>query len=110
MDHYKKDMYPGAASGYDHKKYMHDLCTRYIGQNIELETTDGVIHHGTLHSYDNENLYLLMRARDGENYSGSERIFPGFGFGFPGFFPGFGLWGFPFWGIRRFGPFFPFWW
>jgi hypothetical protein len=86
---------------------MMDICKSRVGQNCEVEMSNGRVYQGKIHSYDNENMYLVMQTQDRE-----ERAFGfGGGFGFPffagPFFPGFGLFGFPFFGIRRFRRF---WW
>jgi hypothetical protein len=84
--------------GCSHHHY-HDLCEQYMGQNVTIELNDGNLYHGQLHSYDNENMYLIM---PGEAEQRDSRII----FVAP-FFPGFGIFGFPFFRIRRFRPF---WW
>jgi hypothetical protein len=82
-----------------HHEHYHDLCEMYMGQNVTIELSDGNEYHGQLHSYDNDNMYLIM---PGESEQRDSRII------FVGpFFPGFGLFGFPFFRIRRFRPF---WW
>lgn len=95
-----------------HKENWMSLCKQYAGANCEVEMHDGKVYQGKIHSHDNDNVYLIMpmQNRDGAE----ERFFPGFGFGFGfspffvrPFFPGFGLFGFPFWGFRGFRRF---WW
>ncbi|TCP22351.1 hypothetical protein EV207_13638 [Scopulibacillus darangshiensis] len=77
-------------------------CKQNLYQPVQVETTDGQLHQGILHSYDNEKLYLLMpHNRDHETQD--ERVYPYSPFGF-------GLYGFPFYGVRRFWPYRPFWW
>jgi hypothetical protein len=90
--HHKKD--------HDHYKHkFHPKCHKHLFEFIQIETRDGEVHQGILHSYDDENVYLLVT---GHNQSEDSRlIFP---------FRRFGLFAFPFFGIRRFGPFFPLWW
>ncbi|TLS35467.1 hypothetical protein [Pseudalkalibacillus caeni] len=86
-------------------------CEKYRNQFIQVETTDGRIYCGMMHSYDQNNLFLAMPMERSQDLSpNDQRLFPFFPFfGGPFFgYPGFGLFGFPFWGIRRFG--FPFWW
>ncbi|HWJ78424.1 MAG TPA: hypothetical protein VNR61_10150 [Niallia sp.] len=84
----------------DHEYYknkFHPNCQKHLFGFVQVETKDGEVHQGILHSYDDEKLYLLVSTqhRSGED---SRLFFP---------FGGFGLFGFPFFGIRRFGPFFP---
>ncbi|HHW38333.1 MAG TPA: hypothetical protein GXX18_14020 [Bacillales bacterium] len=93
---------------------FHEKCQKHLYQLIQVELNDGSIYQGILHSYDHEKMYLLMVQTDHSNHShhshmsmhmeassSEDRQF------FP-FFGPFGLFGFPFFGIRRFGPFFPF--
>ncbi|RLL41811.1 hypothetical protein D8M04_17245 [Oceanobacillus piezotolerans] len=80
----------------------HEKCRKHLYHFVQVELNDGSIYQGILHSYDGEKMYLLM-PRDHhrtDETSGENRLFP--------FFGPFGLFGFPFFGIRRFGPFFPF--
>jgi ABC-type nickel/cobalt efflux system permease component RcnA len=86
-----------------------------------VELKDGTIYQGILHSHDREKMYLIMPKMHHEQHhhnsmhhehhhhhnlmhtedeSSSRQFFP--------FYGPFGLFGFPFFGIRRFGPFFPF--
>jgi hypothetical protein len=83
------------------------MCKENVGRYCEVEMADGNVYQGKIHSYDNDNMYMIMPMSDQ-----SERAFGGFGgFGFPffvrPFFPGFGLFGFPFFRFRRFRRF---WW
>lgn len=81
---------------------MHDVhhkCQKHLYQFIQVELHDGAVFQGILHSYDHDKLYLIMPTANGTQKDES-RIFP--------FFGPFGLFGFPFFGIRAFGPFFPF--
>ncbi|WP_082232581.1 hypothetical protein [Halobacillus massiliensis] len=88
-----------------------DFCRKHLYQMVQVETNEGGMHTGLLHSYDNNNMYLLMpsghqgqqgQQAEGMNEEESRLFFP--------FFGPFGLFGFPFFGIRRFGPFYPYWW
>jgi hypothetical protein len=87
-----------------HKDHFMHLCKENVGRHCEVEMEDGNVYSGMIHSYDNNNMYLIMQMQN--RGSDSERFFPGFGFGFPffvsPFFPGFGLFGFPFRHFRRF--------
>ncbi|MRX73445.1 hypothetical protein GJU40_14970 [Bacillus lacus] len=82
---------------------MMENCKKHMYQPIQLELTDGSVYQGILHSYDNEKMYMLMPNMSANQQASREddRFF------FP-FFGPFGLFGFPFFGVRRFGPFFPF--
>lgn len=87
---------------------FYEKCQKHLYQFIQVELNDGSIYQGILHSYDREKMYLLMPKMDHsqmsmhmQEASREDRQF------FP-FFGPFGLFGFPFFGIRRFGPFFPF--
>ncbi|MBN8233865.1 hypothetical protein JF544_01340 [Halobacillus kuroshimensis] len=84
-----------------------DFCHQHLYQMIQIENHDGSVHAGILHSFDDEQLYLLKPAGQQQvpqsQGSADSRLF------FP-FFGPFGLFGFPFWGIRRFGPFYPYYW
>lgn len=94
-------------------KDFHEKCKRHLYQIIQVELKDGSVYQGILHSYDRDKMNILM-PRTGHSHSHSHshphmhtmdessesRLFP--------FFGPFGLFGFPFFGIRRFGPFFPF--
>jgi small nuclear ribonucleoprotein (snRNP)-like protein len=91
--------------------HHHAKCRKHLYQLIQVELKDGSVHQGILHSYDNEKMYLLMPKMEhmdhshmsthmADESSESRQFFP--------FFGPFGLFGFPFFGIRRFGPFFPF--
>ncbi|MDM5197652.1 hypothetical protein QUF79_06425 [Fictibacillus enclensis] len=94
-----------------HKENWMKMCKQYAGANCEIEMSDGKIYQGRIHSHDNDNIYLVMPMQNRDE--AAERFFPGFGlgFGFPffagPFLPGFGLFGFPFWGFRGFRRF---WW
>lgn len=99
---------------------FHDKCRKHLYQFVQVELKDGTIYQGILHSHDREKMYILMPKMHHEHYhhnsmhhehhhhnsihtddeSSSRQFFP--------FFGPFGLFGFPFFGIRRFGPFFPF--
>lgn len=91
----------------DHKK-LHDKCKKHLYQFIQVEMNDGAIYQGLLHSYDKNNIYIIMPNTNQPNTSNApsmhtedeSRLYP--------FFGPFGLFGFPFYGIRGFGPFFPF--
>lgn len=80
-----------------HHKH-HEKCRKHLYQFIQIELNDGSVYQGILHSYDREKMYILMPTHQMDERSES-RLFP---------FGPFGLFGFPFFGIRRFGPFFPF--
>lgn len=82
-----------------HKHKHHQKCHKLLFQFVQLETRDDEVHQGILHSYDDENVYLLVSTQGGND---NNRLFIPFG--------GFGLFGFPLYGIRRFGPFYPIWW
>lgn len=83
---------------------LHHKCQQNLYQFIQVELNDGGVYQGILHSYDKDKLYLIMPKAAHQSGSGQpmeeSRLFP--------FFGPFGLFGFPFFGIRRFGPFFPF--
>jgi hypothetical protein len=82
---------------------MHHKCQKHLYQFIQVELHDGAVYQGILHSYDNDKLYLIMPTAnqpEGVQTKEESRLFP--------FFGPFGLFGFPFFGIRAFGPFFPF--
>lgn len=84
-------------AGHHHHHY-HDLCLEYMGQKVTIELNDGNVYHGQLHSYDQDNMYMIM---PGEKADRNSRII------FVGpFFPGFGVFGFPFYRIRRFRPYY----
>ncbi|WP_181884584.1 hypothetical protein [Neobacillus piezotolerans] len=73
-------------------------------QFIQVELKDGAVYQGILHSYNKEKMYLIMpnmhhKGMRTESVHES-RLFS--------FFGPFGLFGFLFFGIRAFGPFFPF--
>ncbi|MCM3718771.1 LSM domain-containing protein [Fictibacillus phosphorivorans] len=76
--------------------HFHHLCHKYMGQNVTIELDDGNEYHGRLHSYDKDNMYLILPGEQRD----SRIIFVA------PFFPGFGIFGFPFFRIRRFRPFF----
>jgi hypothetical protein len=92
------------------KHDFHHKCKQHLYQFIQIELNDGSVYQGILHSYDREKMYLLMpkmkhsdshmHMHTMEESSDDRQFFP--------FFGPFGLFGFPFFGIRRFGPFFPF--
>ncbi len=105
-----------------HVMHLKNLCKKHHGAYVEVEVMDGKVYHGKIHHHDHENVYIVVRAEhDGQMESsshinkmyGGHRFFPGLGFGFGApffagpFGPGFGLFGFPFFGIRRFRRF---WW
>jgi hypothetical protein len=89
----------------DNMQHHMKMCKENVGRYCEVEMADGNVYQGKIHSYDNENMYMIMPMSDQ-----SQRAFGGFGgfggFGFPffvrPFFPGFGLFGFPFFRFRRF--------
>ncbi|CDQ38034.1 MULTISPECIES: hypothetical protein [Virgibacillus] len=85
---------------------MKEFCNNYIYQFIQIETNDGSMHIGILHSFDDEKLYILMPSTEDNQHNrfegNDERLFP--------FFGPFGLFAFPFYGVRRFGPYRPYWW
>lgn len=88
--------------------HHHEKCKKHLYQFIQIELNDGSVFQGLLHSYDHDKMYLIMpRAHQSHHMTmnvhmddDESRLFP--------FFGPFGLFGFPFFGIRRFGPFFPF--
>jgi hypothetical protein len=87
---------------------FHKKCKKHLYQFVQVESNDGSVYQGILHSYDREKMYILMPKMEHSHMpthtldesSESRQFFP--------FFGPFGLFGFPFFGIRRFGPFFPF--
>jgi hypothetical protein len=87
---------------------FHIKCKKHLYQMVQVELKDGSVYQGILHSYDREKMYILMPKMDHshtpmhttDESSESRQFFP--------FFGPFGLYGMPFFGIRRFGPFFPF--
>ncbi len=84
---------------------MKDFCKQQLYQYIQIEVNDGSTYIGILHSFDDNQLYLLIPTPDQDtnrNDANDQRLFP--------FFGPFGLFGFPFYGIRRFGPYRPYWW
>jgi hypothetical protein len=89
-------------------KDFHDKCKKHLYQFVQVELKDGSVYQGLLHSHDREKMFLLMPKMNHSHMpmqtedesSESRQFFP--------FFGPFGLFGFPFFGIRRFGPFFPF--
>lgn len=98
--------YEESSSSQHHHKMSHhhhhkfqEKCTKHLFQFVQIETKDDEVHQGILHSFDDENVYLLVPSQGGTDNS---RLFVPFG--------GFGLFGFPVFGIRRFGPFYPIWW
>jgi hypothetical protein len=84
----------------------HNKCKKHLYQFIQVELNDGSVYQGILHSYDREKMYVIMPSSTHTHTthtmdaSSESRLFP--------FLGPFGLFGFPFFGIRRFGPFFPF--
>lgn len=85
----------------------HDRCKKYLYQVIQVELNDGSVYQGILHSFDRDKMYILMPKAEHSHHhhmhmddDNDRQFFP--------FFGPFGLYGFPFFGIRRFGPFFPF--
>ncbi|WP_171005380.1 LSM domain-containing protein [Bacillus sp. E(2018)] len=93
-----KDESSSFAGHHHHHHHYHDLCLEYMGQKVTIELNDGNVYHGQLHSYDQDNMYMIM---PGENADRNSRII------FVGpFFPGFGVFGFPFYRIRRFRPYY----
>lgn len=100
-------MYQDLADRHAHLGHVENLqehCKKNLYQPVQIETTDGKIHQGILHSFDHEKLYLLMQhpsvpRADFQYDQQEERLFRPFG-----------LFGFPFFGLRRFSPFFPFFW
>jgi small nuclear ribonucleoprotein (snRNP)-like protein len=99
----KKDCGCGESSSvpygihYTHQhKHFHLLCQTHMGRNVEIEMQDGKVYTGKMHSFDNDNMYLAMQ---GETERDSRIVFVG-----PWIYPGFGVFGFPFWGVRRFRP------
>ncbi|MBS4198374.1 hypothetical protein KHA93_01700 [Bacillus sp. FJAT-49732] len=85
-------------------KHHHEKSKQHLYQFVQVEMNDGSVYQGILHSYDMDKLFLIMpkmhHHMSMELDESSSRQFP--------FFGPFGLFGFPFFGIRRFGPFFPF--
>ncbi|MCR2822069.1 hypothetical protein [Lederbergia panacisoli] len=82
-------------------KHLHDKCKHHLYQFVQVELNDGSVYQGILHSHDREKLYLIMpKMHQHMEDESSSRLFP--------FFGPFGLYGFPFFGMRAFGPFFPF--
>lgn len=85
-------------------KHFRDKCKKLLYQFVQVELKDGSVYQGLLHSYDKDKMYLIMPTMHHPNGSmqteDESRLFP--------FFGPFGLFGFPFFGIRAFGPFFPF--
>ncbi|MEH6954547.1 hypothetical protein [Neobacillus drentensis] len=90
---------------------FHKKCKQHLYQFVQVELNDGSVYQGILHSYDRDKMFILMPKTEhsqlpthtmdaGSESSESRQFFP--------FFGPFGLFGFPFFGIRRFGPFFPF--
>ncbi|TLS36965.1 hypothetical protein [Pseudalkalibacillus caeni] len=99
-----------SSSSYEHHHHdhhhFHHKCQQNLYQFVQVETRDASVYQGILHSYDNDKLYLLMpttaQPRNDLDPDQTRQFFP--------FFGPFGLFGFPFYGIGRFGPFSPFWW
>lgn len=87
---------------------IHDFCRNHLYQMVLVQIEDGKVHAGILHSFDDEQMYMIMPVNQqdqsqSDNQRNDSRLF------FP-FFGPFGLFGFPFWGIRRWGPYYPYWW
>ncbi|MGI8314146.1 hypothetical protein [Halobacillus mangrovi] len=82
-----------------------EMCQKNLYQLVQFETTDGNRYAGILHSYDQNQMYVIMPSgnQSTQQQSSDNRFF------FP-FFGPFGLFGFPFFGLRWFGPFYPYWW
>lgn len=92
----------------------HEKCKKHLYQFVQIELNDGSVYQGILHSYDRDKMYLIMPKMHHDHHdhhhhhhhhmmmesSDESRLFP--------FFGPFGLFGFPFFGVRAFGPFFPF--
>ncbi|MFS0823194.1 hypothetical protein [Bacillus sp. 1P02SD] len=86
------------------KEDFHNKYKQHLYQIIQIELKDGSVYQGILHSYDREKIYSLM-PKTGHSHlamhtmgeRNDSRLFP--------FFASFG---FLFFGIRKFGPFFPF--
>lgn len=99
---------------YPHRnmEHFHDKCKKHLYQFVQVELNDGSVYQGLLHSYDKDKMYLIMPKMHEPHHhhhhhhmniemgDESSRLFP--------FFGPFGLFGFPFFGVRAFGPFFPF--
>lgn len=83
---------------------MKDMCQQNLYQFIQIETKDGNIYTGILHSYDEDQMFVIMPSspQTAQTKTNDNRLFP--------FFGPFGLFGFPFFGLYRFGPFYPYWW
>lgn len=90
---------------------FHEKCKKHLYQFVQIELNDGSVYQGLLHSYDREKVYIIMPKMHHDHHdhhhhhmtmesSDESRLFP--------FFGPFGLYGFPFFGVRAFGPFFPF--
>ncbi|MBY0121790.1 hypothetical protein [Bacillus sp. S/N-304-OC-R1] len=93
---------------------FHEKCKKHLYQFVQIELNDGSVYQGLLHSYDREKIYIIMPKMHHDHHdhhhhhhhhmtmesSDESRLFP--------FFGPFGLYGFPFFGVRAFGPFFPF--
>src|SRR6478752_6523961 len=82
--------------------HHHEKCRKHLYQIIQIELKDGSVYQGILHSYDRDKMYVIMpmsgqthRPTDAIDESDDSRLFP--------FFGPFGLFGFPFFGIRGFG-------
>jgi hypothetical protein len=75
---------------------------------VAYKKDDPMKYQGILHSYDGEKMYLLMLKTDQTHSSMHSEVESSESRQFFPFFGPFGLFGFPFFGIRRFGPFFPF--
>ena len=82
----------------------HEKAKKHLFQFIQVELNDGSVYQGILHSYDHDKMYIIMPSANQPHTamesSDESRFFP--------FWGPFGLFGFPFFGIRAFGPFFPF--
>ncbi|WP_206738091.1 hypothetical protein [Fictibacillus sp. S7] len=61
------------------KEHYYGLCCQYMGQDVEITTTDGNRYVGTIQNVDAENVYLLPHQDDGTG-----RFFPLLGAGLIG--------------------------
>ncbi|WP_338449602.1 hypothetical protein R4Z09_26075 [Niallia oryzisoli] len=103
-DHHHHHDHHHGHHHHDHHHH-HEKCKKHLYQFIQIELKDGSVYQGILHSYDKDKIYLIMPSVTQTNVTihsedESRQFFP--------FFGPFGLFGFPFFGVRRFGPFFPF--
>lgn len=69
-------------------EHYHQLCTRYKGRAVEIETRDGNIHRGFIHDVDRNRVFIRPL--------GGNRNLGGFSYGFGGFggYRGFGGFGY----------------